>query len=234
MGISTQMVKVPGPKGEFDAYLAAPQGGQSPGVVVIQEIFGINPHIRSVTDRFAEAGYAAIAPDLYWPHKHHFETGYTPADIEVAGGVMGKISLDDAVKDVAATIGVLKGRKEAKPDKVGVVGFCWGGLMTYLVAARLHPTCSAPYYGGRIAQFLGEAGNINTPAMFHFGEQDASIPMDQVAQIKETFKNNKNVTIYTYPGAQHGFTCDERGSYHEASAELAWGRTLEFLGKHLA
>ncbi len=145
---------------------------------------------------------------------------------------MGKISLDDAVADVAATTKVLGDRPEST-DKTGVVGFCWGGLMTYLVACRLNPTCAVSYYGGRIVQFIDEAGNMQNPVMFDFGEQDASIPMDQVEQIKQTVGGKPGVEIYTYPEAQHGFHCDQRASYHEPSAKQAWPRTIEFFNKQL-
>lgn len=234
MGINTEMLKVSGPNGEFEAYLAAPDSGPSPGVIVIQEIFGVNDHIRSVTDRLAEAGYAALAPDLFWPHQPGFNIGYTPDDIAVGREIMGKMSLDDAVRDVEATIGVLNNRPESQSGKTGVVGFCWGGLMTYLVSARLQPTCSVPYYGGGIHNFLGESGDINAPILFHFGEADDGIPMDQVDQVKAAVQGKSGATVHTYPGAGHGFNCDARGSFHEASATQAWGRTMEFFGSHLS
>lgn len=234
MAIKTEMVNVPGPKGGFEAYLAIPEKTPAPGVIVIQEVFGVNAHIRSVTERVAQAGYTALAPDLYWTHEPGFQTGYSEEEIAVARKIMGEISLDDAVQDVAASMTVLRERSESIADKTGVVGFCWGGLMTYLVACRLDPTCSVAYYGGGIAKYLGESSGINAPMTFHFGEQDGAIPMDQVEQIKGTVKDMPDVNVHTYPPAGHGFHCDMRGSYDEPSAKEAWGRTVEFFGKHLS
>lgn len=232
MAIKTEMVNVPGPKGNFEAYLAIPEQTPAPGVVVIQEVFGVNPHIRAVTERLAQEGYVAIAPDLFWPHQHGFQSGYSADEIEVAREIMGKISLDDSVKDVEATMKVLGARPETT-DKTGVIGFCWGGLMTYLVAARLNPTAASAYYGGRTASFLDEAKNISAPIIFHFGEEDAGIPMDQVEQVRQAVAGLPNADVYVYPNAGHGFHCDMRGSYHEPSAKLAWERSMDFFRKWL-
>ena len=136
------------------------------------------------------------------------------------------------MKDVEATMQVLGGRPEST-DKTGVVGFCWGGLMTYLVAARLKPTAASAYYGGRIASFLDEAKHITSPIIFHFGEKDAGIPMDQVEQVKQAVSSLPNTAVYVYPQADHGFHCDMRGSYHEPSAKQAWERSMDFFRQWL-
>ncbi len=234
MAIKTETIKITSKNGTFDGYLALPDSdGPRPGVIVIQEVFGVNSHIQDVTRRVAEAGYPALAPDMFWPLQPGFDVGYGEADLEQARGLMGQMNVDTAVEDVAGAIEALNARPETDAGKTGVVGFCWGGLMTYLVACRLNPTCAASYYGGRIVQFIDEAANMNNPVMFHLGEQDASIPMEQVEQIKATVAGKSGVVVHTYPEAQHGFHCDMRGSYDEASAKQAWQRTTEFFRQHL-
>ena len=233
MAIQTEMVQVNGPHGTFDAYLAVPESGSGPGVVVIQEIFGVNSHIREVTERVAPAGYSAISPDLFWQVEPGFTWGYEAADIEKARGYMGQVSPDKAVDDVGATMDLLRGRPECSDDGLGVVGFCWGGRITYLTAARLEPVCASAYYGGGIANHLDEADNINAPIMLHFGALDAAIPMDQVDAVKGAVAGKPGAEVFVYPEAQHGFHCDQRGSYHQPSAQQAWARTMELFSANL-
>jgi carboxymethylenebutenolidase len=233
MAIQTETIKITSKNGTFDGYLAIPESTPAPGVIVIQEVFGVNSHIQDVTRRVADAGFVALAPDMFWPLEPGLDVGYEGADREKAVALMGQMNVDTAVEDVAAAIETLNARPESKGDKTGVVGFCWGGLMTYLVACRLNPTCAVPYYGGRIVQFMDEVQNMNNPVMFHFGDQDASIPMDQVEQIKQAVAGKSGVEVHVYPGAQHGFHCDQRATYDEASAKQAWPRTVDFFRKHL-
>ncbi len=234
MAVHTETVTITSPNGTFDGYLALPEGGPAPGVIVIQEIFGVNAHIQDVTRRVAEAGYAALAPDLFWSEQPGFTSGYSPEEIEVARGYKDKISLERAVQDVAAAMQTLSARPETGDGALGVTGFCWGGLMTYLAACRLQPACASSYYGGGIAGFLAEADDIACPMMFHFGEKDTGIPMEQVESIKQALGGKSGVEVHTYPEADHGFNCDLRSSYHAPSAQLAWRRTLEFLRENLA
>ncbi|MCZ6646724.1 MAG: dienelactone hydrolase family protein [SAR324 cluster bacterium] len=234
MSINTETIRITGKNGTFDGYLALPEGGgPRPGVIVIQEVFGVNSHIKDVTGRVAELGYVALAPDMFWPVEPGFDVGYEGADMEQAIAHMQKMNVDTAVEDVAAAIEALDARAESEAGKTGVVGFCWGGLITYLVACRLNPTCAVSYYGGRIVQFIDEAAKMANPVTFHVGEQDSSIPMEQVEQIKQAVAGKSGVEVHTYPDAEHGFHCDQRASYHEASAKQAWQRTGEFFGKHL-
>jgi carboxymethylenebutenolidase len=233
MAVKTEWVTVVNAEQTFPAYLALPAGPAKGGVVVIQEIFGVNSHIRSVAERTAEAGYVALAPDLFWRVRPHIELGYTPDDIAQGREFRGKLKDDESVKDVDAAARVLAARAEMKGKKWGIMGFCWGGLITYLAAARLKPAAATAYYGGGIVNYLGEAANIKCPVMFHFGELDKGIPQDQVDKLKEAVKSKKDATVYVYPGADHGFHCDQRGSYNAASAKQAWGRTVEFFGKTL-
>lgn len=233
MAIKQERVQVQGPDGAFGAYVAAPEGGSGPGVVVIQEIFGVNEHIRSVCDRYAEAGYAAMAPDLYWRVQPGYETGYSPEEIAQGREIRGRLDDDDVVRDVGATFEALGKRPECQGRKLGIVGYCWGGLITYLAAARLSPAAASSYYGGGIANKLEEMKNITCPTQFHFGELDQAISLDDVEHIRAAAEGMSHVEVFVYPQAEHGFNCDMRGSYNPEAARLAQERTFDLFGKHL-
>ncbi|MCH9046927.1 MAG: dienelactone hydrolase family protein [SAR324 cluster bacterium] len=234
MATSSEHVKITSAGGTFDGYFAAPGGdGAAPGVVVIQEIFGVNSHIRSVVERLAGEGYAALAPDLFWRVRPGIELGYTPDDIAQGREIRGKLNDDEVVEDVRATFEVLGKRPECQGRKLGITGFCWGGFVTYLAACRLSPAATASYYGGGIAGFLDEADKIDAPILFHFGEKDARIPLSDVEQVKEKVAGKHDAQVFVYPEAEHGFHCDQRGSYQEAAARQAWARSMELFGKHL-
>jgi carboxymethylenebutenolidase len=206
------------------AYRATPAGTPRGALVVIQEIFGVNSHIKNVTDKFAADGYAAIAPALFDRVERDFETGYAPADIERGRAVRGKLQIEDAVRDVAAAV------KEAQKTghKVGVVGYCFGGTMAWLAATRIPGVAAASsFYGGGVADTAAEQPKC--PVIFHFGETDASIPKDHWDRIKA---QHPKIPMHIYP-AGHGFSCDERGSYHEPSARLARERTITFFREHV-
>jgi carboxymethylenebutenolidase len=210
---------------KFSAYKATPSGTPRGGIVVVQEIFGVNQHIRKVADSFAADGYVAIAPALFDRVERGFETGYGPQDIERGRATRGKLSTDQALMDVKATVKELaKGGQ-----KVGVVGYCFGGTIAWLSATRVDGVSAAVgYYGGGVADAAEE--KPKSPVMLHFGETDASIPMDAVEKVK---KAQPNVPIYVYPGAGHGFVCDERGSFHADAAKQARERTIDFFRKHI-
>jgi len=205
------------------AYRADPAGKPRGGLVVIQEIFGVNSHIRSVADGYAADGYLAIAPALFDRVERGFEVGYSPPEIERGRAVRAKVSLEDALKDAATAI-----KAAAATGKVGIVGYCWGGTVAWAAATRLDGlACAAPHYGGGIAEIATERPRC--PVVFHFGETDQQIPMTDVEKIR---KAQPGQTVHVYP-AGHGFNCDQRGSYHAPSAKLARERTLEFLRKHV-
>ena len=209
---------------KLSAYKASPKGTPRGALVVVQEIFGVNHHIRNVTDGFAADGYVALAPAIFDRVERGFETGYQPADIERGRAVRGKLGIDDAVKDVRAAV------KELQKTglKIGVVGYCFGGTMAWLAATRIDGISAAvAYYGGGIADTAEE--KPKTPVIFHWGETDASIPKEHWDKVR---KNHPNLTQYVYP-AGHGFQCDERGSYHEPSARQARERTLQFFKQHV-
>ena len=205
---------------EFTAWRA----GSGPGLVVIQEIFGVNNHIRNVTDRFAEQGFTAIAPALFDRIGPDLETGYEPDDIARGRELRGQIDNADALKDIAATVALLSG----EGLKVGCVGYCWGGSLAWASATGLDNLSAAVgYYGGEIPKNRDAVPRC--PVMLHFGETDHGIPLEDVEQVRQV---HPAVPIHIYP-AGHGFSCDERGSYDEASHKKALSRTLPFLKAHL-
>jgi carboxymethylenebutenolidase len=205
------------------AWRAAPQGAPRGGVVVIQEIFGVNHHIRSVTDRVAAAGYLAIAPALFDRVQRDVELNYDQPGIAKGMELAGKMERDKALADVASAIAA------ASPGgKVGITGFCMGGTYTWVASAQLSGLSAAVgYYGGGIVGLKTLQPQV--PTMLHFGEKDDHIPL---AGVKELGELHPDVPIYLYP-AGHGFHCDERASFDAASAKLAWDRTLAFFAQHV-
>ncbi|HWM45524.1 MAG TPA: dienelactone hydrolase family protein [Xanthobacteraceae bacterium] len=206
---------------KLGGYRADPEGKPKGGLVVIQEIFGVNSHIRAVCDRFAALGYASVAPALFDRYQPNFESGYSPAEIEHARGYIQKADMGKMLADTQAAIDSLQ-----SVGKVAIVGYCLGGSIAFLAACRLSGlACAIGYYGGMIAKNADEKPKV--PTMLHFGETDHSIPLSDVEIIKQ---KRPDVETYVYP-AGHGFSCDERGSYHEPSHKQALERTLGLLKK---
>ncbi|HZS84049.1 MAG TPA: dienelactone hydrolase family protein [Stellaceae bacterium] len=221
MGRTIELTAADGHK--FAAYRADPAGKARGALVVIQEIFGVNGHMRRVTDGFADEGYVAIAPALFDRAKRGVELGYDQGGMTAGRELRAGLGDDEPLRDIQATI------KEASgAGKVGVIGYCWGGSLAYLAATRLDGlACAVGYYGGAIAAHAEEKTRV--PVMLHFGETDQSIPMSDVEKVRAA---HPEIALYVYP-AGHGFNCDERGSYHAASAKQALGRSLDFLRQHL-
>jgi carboxymethylenebutenolidase len=209
---------------QLEAYVAEPDGKPRGGLVVIQEIFGVNPHIRSVADRFAQAGFYAVAPALFDRVKRNVEL--TDADDGTQKGIAiaQKINIDDAVKDVAAAL-QYAGKETGKT--AGVVGYCYGGTLAWLAATRLAPAAAVGYYGGYIARFAGEQPRV--PVMLHFGKHDNHIPAADVEKVKAA---HPEVEIDWYD-AGHAFNNDTRASYNPEAAQEAMARTLAFFSRHL-
>jgi len=206
------------------AYRAESAGTARGAVVVIQEIFGVNSHVKAVADGYAKDGYLAIAPAMFDRAQRGYDTGYSQPEIQSGIAVMQKLDWKQTMLDVEAAVAEAK-----KAGKVGIVGYCWGGTVSWVAAARLSGlACSAPYYGGGMPGFIGEKPKI--PTMCHFGELDQSPTLEQTKAIA---KAHPEITAHFYPGAGHGFNCDQRGSYHAESAKLARQRTVEFFRKHL-
>src|SRR5882672_1797476 len=209
---------------KFAAYRATPSGTPRGGIVVVQEIFGVNQHIRKVADSFAADGYVAIAPALFDRVERGYETGYAAQDIERGRATRGKLSTDQAMMDVKATVKEL----QKAGFKVGVVGYCFGGTIAWLAATRIDGVAAAVgYYGGGVADAAAE--KPKSPVIFHWGETDASIPKEHWEKVKQ---NHPNLQQYVYP-AGHGFHCDERASYHKPSSDQARERTIQFLKQHV-
>ena len=210
---------------KLGAYQAEPSGTAKGGIVVIQEIFGVNHHIRAVCDRLAAQGYAAIAPAVFDRQQPNFESGYSPDEIANARKFVANPDWGAMMRDTQAAIDAAK-----KFGPAAIVGFCMGGSIAFLAAAKLNGLSAAiGFYGGQIAKNADEKPTI--PVQLHFGEKDASLPMSDVDIIKQ--KRGGDCEIYVYPDAQHGFNCEERGSYNEAAAKLGRERSREFLQKHM-
>jgi carboxymethylenebutenolidase len=209
---------------ELDAYVAQPEGKPRAGLVVVQEIFGVNQHIRSVADRFAREGFYAVAPALFDRVERNVDWGYDGESMKKGMAIVQKIGIDNSLKDVDAAL-QYAGKETGKP--AGVVGYCYGGTLAWLSATRLAPAAVVGYYGGNIASFAQE--NPRVSVMLHFGKRDDHIPAAEVAKVQAA---HPEVEIYWYE-AGHGFNCDMRGSYDEKASKEAMARTLAFLTKHL-
>jgi carboxymethylenebutenolidase len=220
-------------KGDFGGYLSGPSGAPTGGVVVIQEIFGVNHHIRAVCDRLADAGFLALAPDLFHRGEAGVQLGYDEPGFKRGFELMQQLAPADALADIEASLKTLRAERRLRGGKVGVLGFCMGGLYAYRSAANLDPACAVAYYGGAIAAHLDEAARIRCPIQFHFGEKDHFIPLDQIEQIRAATAGLAERELYVYP-ADHGFNCDERGSFDAAAAKQAWERSMSFLRRHLS
>jgi carboxymethylenebutenolidase len=208
----------------FSAYRADPQGKPRGGVLVIQEIFGVNAHVRAVCDDYAKEGFVAIAPALFDRIEAGVELGYEGEDMRRGVAIVMQVKPRDALLDMQATVDEL-----AKAGKVGVVGYCYGGTMAWAAASRLERVAAAScYYGGQLAR--QKDVTLKAPVILHFGEQDAAIPLTDVEAVRGA---HPSVPIYMYP-AGHGFNCDQRASYHKESAALAKARTLELFNRELA
>ena len=205
-----------------DAYRADPETPPKAGLVVVQEIFGVNAHIRAVTDGFATAGYAAIAPAFFDRAETGVELGYDEADTTRGRALRAKLGWEQTILDVAAAAEALQ-----PAGKIGVVGYCWGGSVAWLATCRLNLNAAVGYYGGQVVDFKDEKPHC--PVMLHFGETDAGIPLSDVDAVRAA---QPEVPIHLYP-AGHGFNCDHRASYHAESAKLALERTLDFLADAL-
>src|SRR6201989_3613473 len=206
-------------KFQLGAYRADPSGPAKGGIVVIQEIFGVNHHIRAVCDRLAGEGFAALVPALFDRLQKNFEARYSTEEIANARKFVANPDWGAMLRDTQAAIDELK-----KEGPVAIMGFCMGGTIAFLAACKLNGLSAAIcYYGGQIAKNADEKPKV--PTQMHFGEKDASIPMSDVETIKQ--KRGGDCEIYVYPEAQHGFHCDERGSFHEASAKTGWQRAMD-------
>jgi carboxymethylenebutenolidase len=208
---------------QFDAYVAEPAGTPRGLVVIAPEIFGVNSHIKSVADGYAADGYLAVAAAYFDRAQRNFDSGYSQPEIAAGVEIMKQVKFDDVMLDVAA---VLEFGKSA--GKAGIVGYCWGGVIAFLAAARVPGLAAASsYYGGALPNFITE--KLKCPLEFHFGETDHSITLEKAKEVAAAYPDNQ---AFYYP-AGHGFNCDQRGSYDAASAKLAKERTLALFHKYV-
>ncbi|MFT6670750.1 MAG: carboxymethylenebutenolidase [Afipia broomeae] len=206
------------------AYRADPAGAPKGAIVVIQEIFGVNSHIRNICDRLANQGYVAIAPAIFDRIEPDFQSGYSPDEVAVARKFVASPDWPAMLRDTQAAIDAVK---DIGP--VGIIGFCLGGSIVYAAATKLSGLRAAVgYYGGAVVRFADDKPTV--PTQLHFGEKDTGIPLSDVEIIKA---KRPEVEVLVYPGAQHGFGCDERASYDKPSSDLAWQRSLAFFSKNL-
>ena len=238
MEITSTTVQLNTSDGKMEAYESRPKnGGARPGIIVLMEAFGVNSHIKDVTERVAREGYVAIAPDLY--HRES-ERLVSYKDMGKAVEIMKRLQDPKVMDDVGAAIAHLKSQSYLKQGAIGVTGFCMGGRFTYLTAAHHNKDIKAAvaFYGGGIPAGkpspLDRTGEITCPITLFFGGKDPLIPQEHVDKINQTLKDQKkNFSLKLYPEATHGFFCNERESYHQESAKDAWEKTKSFFAQHL-
>jgi carboxymethylenebutenolidase len=225
---------VPTPDGDMPAVIWTPSGGSGPGILLLQEIFGVSRYIRRRGAALAEAGYVVLAPELYW----RLDPALEPLDesapdvLEQAMGRVTSLDWDQTVADATAALQALRARDDV--DGVGVLGFCFGGGLGFNVAAVSDPDCLVSYYGSSLPDLLGLAPQVSATSLHHFGLADDYIPREAVEQVQEAVTSGDNVVVFeTYEGANHAFDNDDFFLHHPEASGLAWERTLRFLGEHL-
>lgn len=219
--------------GSFEAYVARPDRSPAPAVVVIQEIFGVNQVMRDITDGLAGQGYLAVCPDLFWRIEPGIDiTDQSEAEWKRAFELFNGFDVDAGIRDIAATIAEVRKRPDCT-GKVGAVGFCLGGLLAFLTAARTDADASVAYYGVGIENRTAEADKINRPLMLHIAEEDQFVPKEAQAVIKQALANHPQVQIHTYPGRDHAFARMGGAHYHEGDARTAGERSLAFFKANL-
>jgi carboxymethylenebutenolidase len=218
--------------GEFEAYLSVPASGKGPGLVLLQEIFGINAYMRTMADHFAEEGYTVIVPDLFWRLQPGLDLGYCEEDFQTAFGYYQKFDVDQSIKDIQDTINHVKTLPQ-QVGKVGTLGYCLGGKLAFITAARTNVDCAISYYGVGIDENLDEVDKITCPMVMHFAELDKFAPSTAVSAITKACASNPELEIYEYPNVDHAFATPERDSYHKPSALIAYSRSISLLRRKM-
>ena len=211
--------------GSFSAYVARPPQGSGPGIVLIQEIFGVNSFVRRMADRFAEEGYVVYAPDLFWRIRPGIDLNYSPEEWQEAFGLFQAFDADKGTDDIAATIAALRA-DSGQAGGVGCVGYCLGGKLAMTTAARTDVDCAVSYYGVGLEALVDEVPNISCPILFHFAELDGFAPPESRDAVQAAFAGVSNATFHTYIGQDHAFSRPEGDHYHKPSANMAYGRTV--------
>ncbi len=217
--------------GHYSGYLVLPPTGSGPGLLLFQEIFGVNPHIRAMARQLAMDGFVVLAPDIFWRQTPRVELGYEGEERQLGITMAGKLQPAELLSDIQAAAAALRARPETAGRKIGAIGYCLGGRLAFNAAAVAGLDAAVAYYGGGIHNQLEMAERIACPVQFHYAEQDDHIPLAAVEQVRAAMGSRGEVHIY--PGAHHGFNCWARASYHAPSAALAHGRTLQFLAQKL-
>lgn len=219
--------------GSFTGYLALPKGNRGAGVVVIQEVFGVNQVMRQITDAIAAQGYVALCPDLFWRQEPGIQiTDKTEAEWKKAFALFGGFDVDKGVSDLVSTLNHLRARPECT-GKVGTVGYCLGGKLAYLMAARSDANCNVSYYGVGLDALLDEATAIKNPLLMHIAEKDKFVPPEAQAKVKAALAGHSQVTVHSYPGVDHAFARVGGEHFDQAAADLANERTRTFFKTHL-
>ena len=215
--------------GVFGGYLAVPRSGSGPGLVIAQEIFGVNISMREVADYYAEEGYVALVPDLFWRQQPNIQLGYTPEDWQKAFGYYQGFDEAKGVQDIQSAITALRGRPEMLGGKVGVLGFCLGGKLAYLAACRTDADVAVGYYGVGIEAALDEAARITCPLVLHIAELDKFCPPEARAKILQALQGRSNIALHVYPGTDHAFARKGGEHFHKPSALMAHERSVAAL-----
>lgn len=230
--IQTSWTRIAGSAGSFDAYLALPPAGSGPGLLLFQEIFGVNEHMRSLAEQYALDGFVVLAPDVFWQQQRRVELGYEGEERQRALALIGAADRAAMRRDIVDGVQALRALPQVGPRRVGALGYCLGGRLAYIAAAAAGVDAAVAYYGGGIHEQLELAPRIACPLLFHYGALDAHIPAAAVDQVRAAM-HGKDAEVCVYEAAEHGFNCWARASYHAPSAALAHGRTLQFLASRL-
>ncbi|MBL8351521.1 MAG: dienelactone hydrolase family protein [Burkholderiaceae bacterium] len=230
--VRTAWIDVTTAGGTMDAWLALPPAGRGPGLLLLQEIFGVNEHIRTVAEQYALAGFSVLAPDVFWRQSRRVELGYEGEDRQRGIALAGALQPAQGIADLQAAVAALRERPEVGGARVGAIGYCMGGRLAYTAAAVAGVDAAVAYYGGGIHTQLALAAQIRCPMLFHYAGHDDHIPPEAVEAVRQAFAG-RPAEIQVYPGSQHGFNCWARASYHAPSAALALGRSLAFLAGQL-
>lgn len=230
---TTETRQVPSPDGDaFDAHVALPDSTKGPGILLFHEALGTTDYLRGVADRLAGLGYVVFAPDVFWRSERNVSLAHDESGMMRAGELLGAFDPAAGAADMVGALEFLRDQPEVS-GSVGVVGHCFGGLMTYLVACHADPDCAVSYYGVGIEQGLDQLKSLTCPTLFHFGTDDAFVPLETVDELRVTLMSNPNVEFETYDGAGHAFDNPHAPWYDADAAARAWDRTVQFLGEHL-
>jgi len=228
--VTTTWTQIDGSAGRIDAFLALPPAGTGPGLLLLQEIFGVNEHIRTVAEQYALDGFVVLAPDVFWQQQRRLDIGYTPQDIQRGRALAMAADRAALQRDLAEAVRHLRALPQVRGRGIGAFGYCMGGRLAYVAAATAGVDAAVAYYGGGIQDMLDLAPQIRCPMQFHYGALDANIPLSAVDRVR-TAMAGQPAEVFVYDEADHGFNCWARKSYHAPSAARAHARCLQLLSE---